>query len=149
MYHRLKFGRMAGLAVGRQGLSTSPPVGMEADAVQIQPRPPSQDPEGQIPLGIWPAYDAALVRRGYLAVWFTDEAVAAWHAPGTGRRDGQPIYCDIQNRTGTSSGAPPAASPDQGCVGSIADLLGVRMSIPDHTTLPQRQRACSFPVRGL
>src|SRR5215208_5085536 len=32
----------------------------------------------------WPEYDAALVRRGDLTVWFTDEAVAAWHAPATG-----------------------------------------------------------------
>jgi hypothetical protein len=30
-----------------------------------------------------------LIRRGHLTVWFTDEAVAAWHAPATGERGGQ------------------------------------------------------------
>jgi hypothetical protein len=33
----------------------------------------------------WPDYDAALVRRGSLAVWFTEEAVASWNAPATGQ----------------------------------------------------------------
>ena len=32
----------------------------------------------------WPEYDAALVQRGSITVWFTEEAVAAWHAPATG-----------------------------------------------------------------
>jgi Transposase DDE domain len=40
----------------------------------------------------WPEYDAALVRRGSLTLWFTEEAVAAWRAPTTGKRGGQPIY---------------------------------------------------------
>jgi hypothetical protein len=40
----------------------------------------------------WPEYDAALVRRGNLTLWFTEEAVAAWCAPATGKRGGQPIY---------------------------------------------------------
>ena len=39
----------------------------------------------------WPDYDAVLVRRGSLTVWVTEEAVAAWHAPVTGRRGGQPV----------------------------------------------------------
>jgi hypothetical protein len=33
----------------------------------------------------WPDYDAALVRRGALTVWFTDEAIAEWlHLPPEG-----------------------------------------------------------------
>jgi hypothetical protein len=48
----------------------------------------------------WPEYDAALVRRGHLTVWFTDEAVAAWHAPATGQRGGHAIYSDIAIETG-------------------------------------------------
>src|ERR1700728_1921683 len=39
-----------------------------------------------------PDYDGALVRRSYLTVWFTDEAIAEWRAPATGSRGGQPIY---------------------------------------------------------
>ena len=47
----------------------------------------------------WPDYDAALVRRGALTVWFTDAAIAAWRAPATGRRGGQPIYSALAIET--------------------------------------------------
>jgi Transposase DDE domain len=48
----------------------------------------------------WPEYDAALVRRGSLTVWLTEEAIAGWHAPATGRRGGQPVYSDLAIETG-------------------------------------------------
>lgn len=40
----------------------------------------------------WREYDAALVRRGNLTIWVTEEAMAAWHAPPTGKRGGQTIF---------------------------------------------------------
>jgi hypothetical protein len=43
----------------------------------------------------WPKHNAALVRRGSLTVWFTEESVAAWHAPATRGQGGQPIYSAI------------------------------------------------------
>ena len=48
----------------------------------------------------WPDYDAALVRRGSLTLWVTEEVVAAWHAPVTGRRGGQTVYSDLAIETG-------------------------------------------------
>jgi transposase len=48
----------------------------------------------------WPAYDAALVRRGSLTLWVTEEALAAWHTPMTGKRGGQPLYSDLAIETG-------------------------------------------------
>ena len=48
----------------------------------------------------WPEYDAALVRRGSLTLWVTEEALAAWHAPTTGKRGGQPVYSDVAIETG-------------------------------------------------
>ena len=47
----------------------------------------------------WPEYDAALIRRGSLTVWFSEEAVAAWHASPTGERGGQPTYSAIAIET--------------------------------------------------
>ena len=62
----------------------------------------------------WPDYDAALVRRGSLTLWITEEALAAWHAPVTGKRGGQPVYSDLAIETsGPSSGVSPAAAPDR------------------------------------
>src|SRR4029077_2587547 len=49
----------------------------------------------------WPEYDASLVQRGSITVWFTEEAVAAWYAPATGARGGgQPIYSAVAIETG-------------------------------------------------
>jgi Transposase DDE domain len=57
-------------------------------------------PEAKYRVTNWPEYDAALVSRGSLTVWFTEDAVAAWHAPATGERGGQPIYSPIAIETG-------------------------------------------------
>jgi Transposase DDE domain len=48
----------------------------------------------------WPEYDAALVRRGSLTLWVAEEALAAWRAPATGKRGGQPVYSDVAIETG-------------------------------------------------
>jgi Transposase DDE domain len=88
----------------------------------------------------WREYDAAPVRRGSLTVWFTDEAVAAWYAPATGQRGGQPIYSDIAIETGWALHLVlhQPLRQTEGALRSIADLLGVRIRIPDHTTFSRR-----------
>jgi hypothetical protein len=68
----------------------------------------------------WPGYDAALVRRGSLTLSFTEEAVAAWHAPAPRLVFHQPLR------------------QSEGLLRSIADVLGVDITIPDHTTLRRR-----------
>jgi hypothetical protein len=87
-----------------------------------------------------PEYDAALIRRGHLTVWFTDEAVAAWHAPATGERGGQPVYSDIAIETGLALRLVlhQPLRQTEGALRSIAELLGVRIKIPDHTTFSRR-----------
>ena len=47
----------------------------------------------------WPAYDAALMRRASLTLWFTEEAVEAWYAQATGERGAQPVYSAIAIET--------------------------------------------------
>lgn len=56
-------------------------------------------PKARYRAAIRPEYDAALVRRGSLTVWFTEEAVAARHAPGSGEQGGQPIHLAIAIET--------------------------------------------------
>src|SRR3954451_2693688 len=43
----------------------------------------------------WAEYDAALRQRGSLTVWFSDEAIAAWHAEPRTTPGGQPHYSDL------------------------------------------------------
>jgi Transposase DDE domain len=88
----------------------------------------------------WPEHDAALVRRGSLTVWFTEEAVAAWHAPASRERGGQPIHSAIAIETGLALRPVfhQPLRPTEGLLCSIADMLGVDIAIPDHTTLIRR-----------
>jgi hypothetical protein len=85
----------------------------------------------------WPEYNAALLRRGSVTVWFTEEAVAAWHAPATGKRGGQPVYSAIASETGLALRLVfhQPLRQTEGLLRSIVDLLGVAINVPDHTTL--------------
>lgn len=88
----------------------------------------------------WPEYDAALMRRGALTVWLTEEAIAAWRAPATGRRGGQPIYSALAIETALTIRLVfhQPLRQTEGLLRSIADVLGVDIAIPDHTTLSRR-----------
>ena len=88
----------------------------------------------------WAEYDVALVRRGSLTLWVTEEAIAAWHAPATGKRGGQTIYSDVAIETGLALRLVlhQPLRQTEGALRSIADLLGVDIRIPDHTTFSRR-----------
>ena len=88
----------------------------------------------------WPDYDAALVRRGELTVWLTEEAIASWYAPATGERGGQPIYSAIAIETALTLRLVfhQPLRQTEGLLRSIAALLGIDIAIPDHTTLSRR-----------
>jgi hypothetical protein len=73
-------------------------------------------------------------------VWFTEEAVAAWHAPATREWGGQPNYSAIAIETGLAIRLVfrQPLHQTEGLLRSIADVLGVDIAIPDHTTLSRR-----------
>jgi hypothetical protein len=73
-------------------------------------------------------------------VWFSDDAVAAWHAPATGERGAPPIYSPIAIETGLALRLVfhQPLRQTEGMLRSIAAVLGVDIAIPDHTTLSRR-----------
>jgi hypothetical protein len=97
-------------------------------------------PKARYRVANWPEYDAAVVRRGSLTVWFTEEAVAAWHAPATGERGGQPVYSAIAIETSLALRLVfhQPLRQTEGLLRSIADVLGINIAVPDHTTLSRR-----------
>jgi hypothetical protein len=101
-----------------------------------------QIPKARYRVTNWPEYDAALVRRGSLTMWFTEEAMAAWHAPATGERGGQPIYSAIAVETGLALRLVfhQALRQTEGLLRSIVNVLGIDLAIPDHTQ-PSRRRS--------
>ncbi len=88
----------------------------------------------------WPAYDGALQQRGSLTVWVTPEALAAWHPLHTGRPGRPRDYSDVAIETGhllrLAFGRPWRQT--EGLLRSLVTLLGLRVSVPDHTTFSRR-----------
>jgi hypothetical protein len=109
------------------------------------PFKPNQDRRHHIPRQIhkvtnWPSYEAALRQRGSLTVWFTDEAVAAWAAEPRTTRGRQPCYSPLAILTALTLRAVfhLAFRQTEGLIGSIVQLLGLTLRVPDHTTLSRR-----------
>src|SRR3954449_1783121 len=95
----------------------------------------------------WAEYDAALRRRGSLTVWFTEAAIAAWHAEPRTTPGGQPHYSDLAITTALTVKAVfrLALRQTEGLIGSIIGLLGLDLSVPDHTTLSRRAETLEVP----
>ena len=99
----------------------------------------------------WAEYDAALRQRGSLTVWFTEAAIAAWHAEPRTTPGGQPHYSSLAIATGLTLKAifRLALRQTEGLIGSIIRLLGLDLSVPDHTTLSRRAETLEVPVPQL
>src|SRR5277367_6318560 len=108
-------------------------------------------PKARYRVANWPEYDAALVRRGSITVWLTAEAVAAWHAPATGERGGQPVYSSIAIETGLALRLVfhQPLRQTEGLLRSIAEVLGVDIAIPDHTTQSRRGGGLTILLKRL
>ena len=88
----------------------------------------------------WADYEVSLRQRGSLTVWFTEEAIAAWAAVPRTTRGGQPWYSPLAILTALTLRAVfrLAFRQTEGLIGSIIRLLGLTLSVPDHTTLSRR-----------
>ena len=95
----------------------------------------------------WAEYDAALRQRGSLTVWFTEEAIAAWRAEPRTTRGGQPHYSALAIRTALTLRAVfrLALRQTEGLIGSILQLLGLDLAVPDHSTLSRRAETLEVP----
>jgi transposase len=95
----------------------------------------------------WAEYDASLRQRGSLTVWFSEEAIAAWEAEPRTTPGGQPHYSDLAITTALTLKAVfrLALRQTEGLIGSIIGLLGLDLSVPDHTTLSRRAETLEVP----
>jgi hypothetical protein len=84
-------------------------------------------------------------------VWFTDEAIAEWRAPATGRRGGQLIYSALAIETALTMRLVfhQPLRQTEGLLRSIADVLGLDIAIPDHTTLSRRGVGMTVLLRDI
>src|SRR5690349_23238536 len=95
----------------------------------------------------WADYDAALRARGSLTIWFTTEAIEAWRAEPRTDRGGQPRYSSLAITTALTLRAVfrLALRQTEGLIGSILQLLGLDLPVPDHSTLSRRAETLAVP----
>ena len=95
----------------------------------------------------WPAYEAGLRQRGDLTVWFSEAAIAAWHAAPRTSRGGQPWYSPLAILTALTLRTVfrLALRQTEGLISSVIRLLGLDLPVPDHTTLSRRAETLVVP----
>ena len=95
----------------------------------------------------WAKYDAALRQRGSLTLWVTDEAIAGWKAAPRRTPGGQASYSNLAITTALMLRAVfrLALRLTEGLIGSVLQLLGVELAVPDHSTIARRARTVTLP----
>ena len=91
----------------------------------------------------WPAYEAGLRWRGDLTLWLDEAALSGWTAPRRTTRGGQPRYADVAIELVLTLRLVfhLALRQAEGFARSVLGLLGLDLSVPDHSTLSRRSRA--------
>lgn len=88
----------------------------------------------------WAEYDKALVERGSITIWLSDDFEKSWRYVGEKQRGSQYDYSTqaitIMLMMKNVFHLPNRGT--EGLVGSIFAMLGVKLSVPDHTTLSRR-----------
>jgi hypothetical protein len=94
----------------------------------------------------WPEYNRALVRRGQLTLWFSEDAIDAWRFAEPNSRPGRPrIYADaaIECALVLKSVFHLSLRATQGFLASLTQILNLDLPIPDYSTVSRRQRSLS------
>jgi len=91
----------------------------------------------------WTAYEAGLRRRGEITCWVDETALKAWQAPRRSTPGGQPRYSDLAIELVLTLRLVfhLALRQAEGFARSMFALLGLDLTVPDHTTLSRRSRA--------
>jgi hypothetical protein len=90
----------------------------------------------------WAEYDQALVKRGDITLWISEEAIASWKPPPTGLRGAQRKFSDHAIETALTLRLvfKLPLRPAEGFLRSVLALMGVALEAPDHTTLSCRSQ---------
>jgi len=97
----------------------------------------------------WPEYDRALVQRGNLTIWFDEVFLRErWRPAPTGQRGAPFRYSDtaIQALLTLKAVFDLPYRMVEGLAGSIVRLLGVALSIPDHTLVSRRAKTLTVQI---
>ncbi len=91
----------------------------------------------------WRDYNAALVNRGSITFWFSEDIIQGWHAiEKTGKRGRPKVYTDmaIQGALTVKAVFCLPLRGTEGFIRSLIGLLKLPITAPDYTTLCLRQQ---------
>ena len=90
----------------------------------------------------WADYDRALVRRGDITLWISEDAIASWKPAPTGLRGAQRKFSDhaIETALTLRLVLKLPLRQAEGFLRSVLSLMGVNLEAPDHTTLSRRSQ---------
>ena len=96
----------------------------------------------------WAEYDQALVQRGDITLWISEDAISSWKPAPAGLRGGQRKFSDHAIETALALrlvfGLPLRQA--EGFLRSILSLMGVALEAPDHTTLSRRSQSLNVDL---
>ncbi len=90
----------------------------------------------------WSAYDRALVQRGDITLWISEDAIASWKPAPTGLRGAQRKFSDhaIETALVLRLVFKLPLRQAEGFLRSLLSLMSVDLEAPDHTTLSRRSQ---------
>jgi IS5 family transposase len=90
----------------------------------------------------WSDYDLALVQRGDITLWISEDAIASWNPAPSGRRGAQRKFSDHAIETAMTLRLifRLPLRQAEGFLRSVLSLMGVDLEAPDHTTLSRRSQ---------
>jgi hypothetical protein len=108
---------------------------------------PSSRPKRLYRVRNWPEYEKALVQRGSITFWLTDDFEKVWLYTGEKRRGSQFEYSDqaIEIMLTIKEVFHLSNRGVEGFMRSVFAMLNLHLPIPDHTTLSKRGKG--FSVR--
>ena len=92
----------------------------------------------------WKTYEQGLRDRGSLTIWFSEDAIAAWHPSSSikRKRGGQVQYSDMAIETSQTLRIiyNKGLRQTEGFMLSLVELMHLDITIPDHTTISRRSQ---------
>jgi hypothetical protein len=88
----------------------------------------------------WTDYDRALVQRGDITLWISEDAIESWKPAPTGRRGAQRKFSDhaIETALILRLVFKLPLRQAEGFLRSVLSLMGADLEAPDHATLSRR-----------
>jgi hypothetical protein len=98
----------------------------------------------------WKEYNEALVNRGRLTLWITEEALKTWNTPdSTGKRGAPTLYSNIAIQTCLTMKEVFHLDlrKTEGFISSLFEIKGLNLRVPDHSTLSLRAKNLSVSLK--